>query len=219
MAMSFISSAYSQNMSEAQIRTKINQAASQLQTLQCDFVQTKHLKMLNDKLVSHGKMYYKKSDKLRWEYTTPYHYIFILNGSRVLLNNEKRNALITGGYNQTIDYFKNTLKDKKKTLLDIYEEISKYLELVKSNISNDRIIHAKRALGDLYMNLHERLGIIADCDKCSLSNFKNIFLQNIIYPALFGKIKLNNEKLVNTALKACCDNIETRIAEYKAYLN
>ena len=47
MAMSFISSAYSQNMSEAQIRTKINQAASQLQTLQCDFVQTKHLKMLN----------------------------------------------------------------------------------------------------------------------------------------------------------------------------
>ena len=93
MAMSFISSAYSQNMSEAQIRTKINQAASQLQTLQCDFVQTKHLKMLNDKLVSHGKMYYKKSDKLRWEYTTPYHYIFILNGSRVLLKNEKRNDI------------------------------------------------------------------------------------------------------------------------------
>lgn len=100
MAMSFISSAYSQNMSEAQIRTKINQAASQLQTLQCDFVQTKHLKMLNDKLVSHGKMYYKKSDKLRWEYTTPYHYIFILNGSRVLLKNEKRNDIIDVNQNK-----------------------------------------------------------------------------------------------------------------------
>ena len=100
MAMSFISSAYSQNMSEAQIRTKINQAASQLQTLQCYFVQTKHLKMLNDKLVSHGKMYYKKSDKLRWEYTTPYHYIFILNGSRVLLKNEKRNDIIDVNQNK-----------------------------------------------------------------------------------------------------------------------
>jgi len=100
MAMSFISSAYSQNMSEAQIRTKINHAASQLQTLQCDFVQTKHLKMLNDKLVSHGKMYYKKSDKLRWEYTTPYHYIFILNGSRVLLKNEKRNDIIDVNQNK-----------------------------------------------------------------------------------------------------------------------
>ena len=100
MAMSFISSAYSQNMSEAQIRTKINQAASQLQTLQCDFVQTKHLKMLNDKLVSHGKMYYKKSDKLRWEYTTPYHYIFILNGSQVLLKNEKRNDIIDVNQNK-----------------------------------------------------------------------------------------------------------------------
>ena len=100
MAMSFISSAYSRNMSEAQIRTKINQAASQLQTLQCDFVQTKHLKMLNDKLVSHGKMYYKKSDKLRWEYTTPYHYIFILNGSQVLLKNEKRNDIIDVNQNK-----------------------------------------------------------------------------------------------------------------------
>lgn len=100
MAMSFISSAYSQNMSEAQIRTRINQAASQLQTLQCDFVQTKHLKMLNDKLVSHGKMYYKKSDKLRWEYTTPYHYIFILNGSQVLLKNEKRNDIIDVNQNK-----------------------------------------------------------------------------------------------------------------------
>lgn len=100
MAMSFISSAYSQNMSEAQIRTKINQAASQLQTLQCDFVQTKHLKMLNDKLVSHGKMYYKKSDKLRWEYTTPYHYIFILNGSQVLLKNEKRNDIVDVNQNK-----------------------------------------------------------------------------------------------------------------------
>ena len=100
MAMSFISSSYSQNMSEAQIRTKINQAASQLQTLQCDFVQTKHLKMLNDKLVSHGKMYYKKSDKLRWEYTTPYHYIFILNGSQVLLKNEKRNDIVDVNQNK-----------------------------------------------------------------------------------------------------------------------
>jgi outer membrane lipoprotein carrier protein len=100
MAMSFVSSVFSQNMSEAQIRTKINQAAAQLQTLQCDFVQTKHLKMLNDKLVSHGKMYYKKSDKLRWEYTTPYHYIFILNGSQVLLKNEKRNDIIDVNQNK-----------------------------------------------------------------------------------------------------------------------
>ena len=55
---------------------------------------------LNDKLVSHGKMYYKKSDKLRWEYTTPYHYIFILNGSQVLLKNEKRNDIVDVNQNK-----------------------------------------------------------------------------------------------------------------------
>ena len=62
--------------------------------MQCDFVQTKHLKMLNDKVVSKGKMYYQQSDKLRWEYVSPYKYTFILNGSKVQLKNSKRNDVI-----------------------------------------------------------------------------------------------------------------------------
>ena len=50
--------------------------------------------MLNDKMVSHGKMYYRQSDKLRWEYTSPYAYIFILNGTKVLLKREKHDDII-----------------------------------------------------------------------------------------------------------------------------
>ena len=57
--------------SEAQMRSQINKAAAQLSSMQCEFVQTKHLKMLNKSMVSNGKMYYQKSNKLRWEYTTP----------------------------------------------------------------------------------------------------------------------------------------------------
>ena len=80
--------------SEAQIRQAITQAASAMKTMQCDFTQTKHLKMLNDKMTSKGRMYYQQTNRLRWEYTSPYSYTFILNDDKVLLKNKQRNDVI-----------------------------------------------------------------------------------------------------------------------------
>lgn len=88
------SSAIAQSAASANVIQQINAVASRMKTMQCDFVQTKHMKMLNDKMVSHGRMYYQQSDKLRWEYTSPYTYTFVLNGSRVLLSKGKRNDVI-----------------------------------------------------------------------------------------------------------------------------
>lgn len=88
------SSVYSQGFSEARVKQEINNAAARLASLQCDFVQTKHLKMLNDKMVSKGKMYYVQNNKLRWEYLSPYTYTFILNGDKVLLKSNNRNDII-----------------------------------------------------------------------------------------------------------------------------
>lgn len=83
-----------QKVNEAKVKQQINAVASKMKTMQCDFVQTKYLKMLNDKMVSRGKMYYQQSNKLRWEYTSPYTYTFVLNGSRVLISKGKRNDVI-----------------------------------------------------------------------------------------------------------------------------
>ena len=80
--------------SEVQIRKEISLAASAMKTIQCDFIQTKYLKMLNDKMVSKGKMYYQQSNRLRWEYLSPYAYTFILNNDKVLLKNKQRNDVI-----------------------------------------------------------------------------------------------------------------------------
>jgi outer membrane lipoprotein carrier protein len=83
-----------QTLNEAQIRQRVNQAAAAMKTMHCDFVQTKHLKMLNDNMVAQGKMYYQQSSKLRWEYTNPYTYTFVLNSDKVLLKNQQRNDVI-----------------------------------------------------------------------------------------------------------------------------
>ena len=83
-----------QELTDAQIKERINKAATQMKSMQCDIVQTKNLKMLNDKLVSRGKMYYKQSSKLRWEYTSPYTYTFILNDQKVQIKTGNRNDVI-----------------------------------------------------------------------------------------------------------------------------
>lgn len=85
---------HAQTMTESEVKAKVNQVAAQLQSMQCDFVQTKSLKLLNQKMVSKGKMYYQKNDKLCWQYVSPYNYTFVLNGAKVMLRNEKRSDVI-----------------------------------------------------------------------------------------------------------------------------
>lgn len=89
-----------QELSELNVKEKINAAAASLQTMQCDFEQTKELKMLHKELTVYGKMYYQMSDKLRWEYTKPYSYIFILNADKVLLKNQNRKDIIDVNQNK-----------------------------------------------------------------------------------------------------------------------
>ena len=89
-----------QTLNDAQIRQRVNQAAAAMKTLQCDFVQIKHLKMLNEEMLAQGKMYYHQSNKLRWEYTNPYTYTFVLNGDKVLLKNQQRNDVIDVNQNK-----------------------------------------------------------------------------------------------------------------------
>lgn len=49
-------SVFAQKFSQAQALKEINEAAASIKTMQCDFVQTKSLKMLGDKMISKGQM-------------------------------------------------------------------------------------------------------------------------------------------------------------------
>lgn len=85
---------------QAQIIELLSSAAQQMRSMQCDFTQTKHLKMLNDDMVSKGRMAYSQPSKLSWEYTTPYSYTFILNDTKVLLRKGDRGDVIDVNQNK-----------------------------------------------------------------------------------------------------------------------
>jgi outer membrane lipoprotein carrier protein len=73
---------------------RIAEVSASIRTLQCDFVQTKRLSILNDQLVSTGKMYFSQPNRLRWEYLSPYTYVFVLNGTDVLIQKEGKRDVI-----------------------------------------------------------------------------------------------------------------------------
>ena len=73
---------------------EISKTAASIRTLACNFTQVKTLSFLNDKMTSQGRMCYDASGKLRWEYTSPYTYTFILNGQQVHIQSGKNRQTI-----------------------------------------------------------------------------------------------------------------------------
>ncbi len=71
-----------QGLSEQKIIEKMASAAATIKTVQCNFTQTKHMKLLKEEMVSKGKMSCQQPDKLRWEYTYPVSNTLILNGTK-----------------------------------------------------------------------------------------------------------------------------------------
>jgi outer membrane lipoprotein-sorting protein len=61
----------------------IHETAGAITSVETEFVQTKHLPILNKPLVSKGKLWYQAPGSLRWEYLTPIHSILLMHKGRV----------------------------------------------------------------------------------------------------------------------------------------
>lgn len=60
---------------------RILDTSKQIRTLACEFTEKKKIAILTDISVSHGRMYYKKSQSMRWEYTDPTAFYGITNAA------------------------------------------------------------------------------------------------------------------------------------------
>ena len=151
---------------QKQILEKIDVAAKAMNTMQCDFTQTKHNKLLSKDIQSKGKMYFKQPDKLRWQYTSPYDYTFIMNGDKVSLNDKQIDAQknkifrqitsiilgsITGGglksatdfnvelYKTDNEYFAK-LYPKKKEVKQVYQLIEIHFNTALTMVSSVKMM-------------------------------------------------------------------------------
>lgn len=70
----------------------IGKAAAGVRTIEASFTQQKTLRMLNDKVVSKGLLRYDRQGRLRWEYTSPYPYLLVVNGTTVQIKQNGRRS-------------------------------------------------------------------------------------------------------------------------------
>lgn len=149
-------------------------------------------------------------------------YIVLNTGKTVVvdfnLNENKRNELIQSGYEQTINYFTKVLPSKKTKIKNYYEVIQSHFSKIQKLLSANKIFKAKIQLGDLFMDLCTYKDIIDLNDLKDIRHFKEIFISNIKYPPLFGKVKLNNENLVMAELNQINNNLSSKINELENYL-
>ena len=130
----------------------------------------------------------------------------------------KRNELMKIGYEQTMEYFKKILPAKKSKIKDNYQIILNHITKINKLISSNNIAKAKSQLGELFTDLCDLHEIIDLTDYEDIKSFKNLFLQNIIYPPLFGKVRINNERFIKTELTRMIKNISEKVTELENYL-
>jgi outer membrane lipoprotein carrier protein len=70
---------------QREIVAQIEKASRKMTSLTCDFEQVKTLSILNEEMISKGRMYYRNDHCLRWEYLSPYRYTFVLNNKTILM--------------------------------------------------------------------------------------------------------------------------------------
>jgi outer membrane lipoprotein-sorting protein len=62
---------------------EIKQNAKDIRSIQADFVQEKHMKILTKPLMSEGKLYFKYPQSLRWEYTRPIKSLLVMHNEDI----------------------------------------------------------------------------------------------------------------------------------------
>ncbi len=151
-----------------------------------------------------------------------YDYIVLNTGDIVVvdfnMNENKRNELIQLGYEQTMNYFKKVLPQKKHKLKKDYETLHAHIGQIIKFLNCGKPVKAKIQLGDLFTELCDLKDFVNLNDFEDIKKFKDIFIQNLKFPALFGRIKLKNENLIKAEITKIDKNIQDRISEYKEYL-
>jgi outer membrane lipoprotein-sorting protein len=82
-------SAVSPEHKDAYLR-KIAETTGQMGTMECHFVQTQKLQALASAAKSEGFMLYKRPACMRWQYTSPTNYCFILNNGKAVMKRDGR---------------------------------------------------------------------------------------------------------------------------------
>jgi outer membrane lipoprotein-sorting protein len=112
-----------------------SEEARKILSVKSDFVQEKTLEVLSEKLVSYGKFWFKRENKVRLEYEKPFYYLMIMNGDQMLVKddakenkvNVRSNKLFQQVNTLMVDCVQGTILSNKDFSVRIFENNTTYL--------------------------------------------------------------------------------------------
>lgn len=161
------------------LQNDLTKNTSLIRSLTSDFVQTKHMSMLEDKVISKGKFYYKQNNKVRIEYQSPFQYIMILNGGQMIVKDENKSNKINMRQSKTlqsankvmIDCMRGTILENTDFQSRAYENKTQYLLLIepkdnamKALFQKIQVVLSKKDFSVQRWSMYEKGGDFTDMD-------------------------------------------------------
>ena len=167
-------------------KSNLAEMTEKTNTIKSDFIQEKNLSFLSEKIISKGLFYFKKENKIRWQYTEPFEYLIIVNENKIYIKDEDReskydmasnkifkeiNKIITGCVQGEI------LNNDKEYKIEYYEndnfyyvKLTPYSEKMKEFLSNINIYFDKK---DFSVSKLEMIELSGDYTKIEFLNKKS----------------------------------------------
>lgn len=82
-------------------KEKVRETATKTQSITSDFIQEKHISVLDNDITAEGKLVFKAPDLVKWEYLTPYRSTAVFKDDKLYVNEE--------GKKSEVDLSKNKL--------------------------------------------------------------------------------------------------------------
>lgn len=140
-------------------KSKMIEMSTSILTLESSFEQERYISVLSEKIKSSGTFLFKKENKLRWEYTVPYKYLIVLDGSKMYIKdkgnvkkfNLSANEMFKSINEMLLSMVKGNLFDNNEYSVEYHEnsmnyllvlhplntETKKYLETIQLTISKN----------------------------------------------------------------------------------
>lgn len=134
------------------------------------------------------------------------------------LPQKEREKLIDLGYDTTIEYFKKTLLQKKKTILPYYTVILDHLIKIKNCLSQNRIFQAKSQICDMFIYLCEAKRYVDSNIYESCVKFKDYFFNSFTESFFLRRIELKDKRQVCFYLDNLYCEVLERSMELQSYI-
>lgn len=119
----------------AEFKSHFAKEGEKIISVQSNFTQEKNLSLLEEKITSQGQFWYKKNNKVRLEYQTPFKYLMILNGDQMMVRDEQKESRISTHSNKLFQQINRimmgcvngSILDNKDFVSRIYQSDKNYL--------------------------------------------------------------------------------------------